>query len=48
MKFTEIPVLVERILDKHVSISKPTIEDIMAVSDQVQQQCREIFKGDNW
>jgi 1-deoxy-D-xylulose-5-phosphate reductoisomerase len=48
MKFTEIPVLVERILDKHVSISKPTIEDIMAVSDQVQQQCREIYKGDNW
>jgi 1-deoxy-D-xylulose-5-phosphate reductoisomerase len=46
--FTDIPVLIEGILSRHKSISKPTIEDILAVSDQVKQQCKQIYKGDNW
>ncbi len=46
--FTDIPVLIEGILSRHKSISKPTIEDILVVADQVKQQCKQIYKGDNW
>lgn len=47
IKFTEIPLFIEWVLSKHKSLNKPSIEDIMVVDDQVKQQCRGIYKGDN-
>jgi len=48
IRFTDIPVLIERILSGHKSISKPAIEDILAVADQVKQECRRMYKGEDW
>jgi 1-deoxy-D-xylulose-5-phosphate reductoisomerase len=48
IRFTDIPVLIERILSGHKSISKPAIEDILAVADQVKQECSRMYKGEDW
>jgi 1-deoxy-D-xylulose-5-phosphate reductoisomerase len=38
LKFTEIPRLLEDIMQKHVTINNPTLDDILTAADWAKQQ----------
>jgi 1-deoxy-D-xylulose-5-phosphate reductoisomerase len=47
IKFTDIARLVERALEAHQAISKPTIEEILAADNWARERVRELVGGDN-
>jgi 1-deoxy-D-xylulose-5-phosphate reductoisomerase len=45
LKFTEIPILVKRVMEEHEVTSAHTIEDILRADDRVKEKAKDILEG---
>jgi 1-deoxy-D-xylulose-5-phosphate reductoisomerase len=46
IKFTDIPKLVEQVLDKHKATTRPTLEEILAADDWARERVMQLAAGD--